>query len=107
MAGRRPDGFPLYAVYTEDWLAHCALRNNVIAQFGNERMGEARVRFAKLINQRVRKIIGMVPLDDIWEFHTWVSRKNGEAYAYVKKLGKLRTSRWCGIRGVRQEALCF
>lgn len=70
-------------------------------------MSEVRVQFMKLIYQRVMRIIGMVALDDAWEFDTWIARTNFEAYVYVKTLSKLRTSRWRGIRDVRQEVLCF
>lgn len=72
----------------------------------NQLMGEARVQFMKLICQRVQRIIGMIPMDDVWDFDTWVPRTNSGAYAYVKTLGELRPSRWWDICGVRQEALC-
>lgn len=107
IAGRLPDGLPLFAIYTDDWLAHCALADHAIAQFGNETMAQARVLFTKLIYQRLRRAIGNVPLDDSWGFDTWAARTNGEAYSYCDNLGELHTGRWRGIRGVRQEALCF
>lgn len=49
-------------------------------------MCEARVSFTKLIYQRIRQIIGTVPLDDVWELDTRVARTNGEAYAFVETL---------------------
>lgn len=78
-AGRLPDGLPLYAICTEDWLSHWAIPDNAISRRPGESFAHARTGFTKLVYQRMRPTLSTVPLNEDWRMDTWAARTNREA----------------------------
>lgn len=107
VAGRLPDGLPWFALYTTDWLSHCALPDSAISRHHGESMAEARRQFVRLVYLRMRRVIGTVPLNGDWGFDTWYARTGGEAYFYAENLAHLDVRQWRAVHGVSSAALCF
>ncbi|CAN8067188.1 unnamed protein product [Agarophyton chilense] len=105
--GYFPDGIPEHAIYSDDWVSHIALPDNLIARYSTETLSKARTRFTKLIYQRLHRFISTVLFPQDWELDTWKARTDGEGYSYIETLVEVDVSGWRGVRGVRDAALCF
>ncbi|CAN8075293.1 unnamed protein product [Agarophyton chilense] len=70
-------------------------------------MDEAHTRLTKLINQRLHRFISTVVLTGDWNLDPWMACTNGEGYSYIETLYEVDVDEWCGLRDVRNAALCF